>query len=355
MTIQGHSSLLLIEPEPSCAQAICKTLDHHYGHASVHAVTSLSQALAYGLEHINMVLTSLHLEDASGMAVLDQLLDHRPDLPVVIITGLSDFELAMAAIQRGACDYLVKAGDYQFALPILVEKNLAIHRTRQENLRLHQELTRTLDELRHKNMQLEDAVKQLQTIAATDPLTGLANRRAIDLAMEQTFTQCHRYGRDLACIMTDIDGFKQYNDALGHQAGDQLLIQLARVLEANCRRSDVAGRFGGDEFIVLLPETDSSTARLVAKRIAEQFELGWETLRARGGPPVRCSLSMGLACLRLAGAVSVEQLLQQADQALYHAKTSGKARLCVFNATTQPTHDIRPATALEDRVLAAKA
>ncbi|NJO55815.1 MAG: diguanylate cyclase [Rhodospirillales bacterium] len=212
-----------------------------------------------------------------------------------------------------------------------MEKNLAVHRTRQENLRLHRELTKTLEELRSKNKQLEDAVTQLQAIAATDPLTGLANRRAIDLALEQLYTQCYRYNRDLACIMIDIDGFKQYNDALGHQCGDQLLIQLARVLEANCRRADVAGRFGGDEFIVLLPETDSSTARLVAKRIAEQFELGWDAVRHKGGPPVRCSLSMGLACLRLAGASAAEQLLMQADQALYYAKSTGKGRLCVFN------------------------
>ncbi len=334
MAIQGNPSLLLIEPEQECASAISRVLCNHYGHESVLPVRTLSQALAYGLERVEMVLSSLHLDDASGMEVLDQLLDHRPDLPVVIITGLSDFELAMAAIQRGACDYLVKAGDYLFALPILVEKNLAIHRTRQENLRLHQELTRTLDELRHKNKQLEDAVSQLEAIAATDPLTGLANRRAIDLALNQAFTHCHRYGRDLACIMIDLDGFKQYNDAFGHQSGDQLLMQLARVLEANCRRADVAGRFGGDEFIVLLPETDSSTARLVAKRISEQFEIGWESLRQKGGPPVRCSLSMGLACLRLAGATSPEQLLLQADKALYNAKTTGKSRLCVFNPST---------------------
>src|SRR6185295_3754733 len=110
-----------------------------------------------------------------------------------------------------------------------------------------------------------------------------------------SFADAQRQGHDLACIMIDLDGFKQFNDAFGHPRGDELLQKLARVLEANCRRSDVAGRFGGDEFVLLLPGTDLHVSRLVAERVAAEFALAVSVACPTSAVPL--TLSMGLACL----------------------------------------------------------
>ncbi len=150
---------------------------------------------------------------------------------MILVTGEGIIENAARAIRQGAYDYIVKAGDYLFAIPLMVEKNLAIWQTKQENLRLQEQLTRTLEEVSVKNKQLEAAVKQLAAMAATDPLTGLANRRTLALTMERSFAEAVRYGHDLACIMIDLDGFKLLNDTLGHQRGDGILEAVATILK----------------------------------------------------------------------------------------------------------------------------
>ena len=150
--------------------------------------------------------------------------------------------------------------------------------------------------------------------------------------MDRAFAEASRYNRDLACIMLDLDNFKRYNDTFGHPRGDELLRTVARVLEANCRRSDVAGRFGGDEFIVLLPETDLDTAQRVAERVAQQFAVTAAALGGQGGSASRAAMSMGLACLQHSRPASSEQLIAHADHALYAAKQMGKGRLALYTS-----------------------
>src|SRR5690606_37396256 len=150
--------------------------------------------------------------DGTGLELLDRLQACEPDLPVVLVTGVNVAEVATAAIAHGAYDYVVKAGEYLRTIPLVVEKNLALWRTRQENHRLHAELKRTLEEVRLKNEQLEAAVAELKRMAATDSLTGLGNRRAFARSLDHCFAEAQRQGHDLSCLMIDLDDFKQVND-----------------------------------------------------------------------------------------------------------------------------------------------
>lgn len=322
-------NVLLIEAEAATAYAVRSALQDHFHADCVRHCPNVALALQCDVTTTDIVLTCMHLPDGTGLNLLERLLARRPDLPIVIVTSLSSIDTALQAIHSGAYDYVAKVGDWMAVLPLIVEKNLALWRTRQENLRLQLQLTHTAEELQIKNRQLEEAVDKLKAMALTDGLTGLANRRAFNQALEQSFQQCSRYGHDLACIMIDVDGFKTYNDTHGHQQGDNLLQLLGRVLQANCRGSDLAGRYGGDEFVLLLPETDLATARLVAKRISDQWAISCGGLRTCiTGPPGR-TLSMGLACLTQSHPADPDQLLAQADQALYRAKQLGKACLVV--------------------------
>lgn len=319
--------LLLVEDDLDTADLIRECLEDHFGPGCVDVAHRLEEAWPMDLERYDLVLSDMNLPDGSGLELLDDLLRARPDLPVVFVTGEGILANAIAAIRSGAYDYVVKAGDYLFAIPLVVEKNLELWRTKRDNIRLQEELEARLKEIAQKNDQLEDVVKQLETMAATDPLTGLLNRRAIQQALERTFAEAVRHDQDVTCVMIDLDGFKRLNDGVGHQAGDRVLRVAARVLEANCRRSDAAGRFGGDEFIVVMPQTDLDTAHAVAERVMRHFNTDAAAALAESGFHGAVSMSIGLASLAETGATSPEPLIAAADAALYAVKAAGKCAI----------------------------
>ncbi|HHB12461.1 MAG TPA: GGDEF domain-containing protein [Chromatiales bacterium] len=163
--------------------------------------------------------------------------------------------------------------------------------------------------------------RRAQRAAVLDPLTGLYNRAALDALLEREVARAHRYGGALSMLVIDLDHFKQINDTRGHQAGDRLLRAFARLLRTLMRKSDMAFRYGGDEFVVLLPNTDLSGARVLAGRIASAMY---------GEPPLpeigRITASIGAATLQ--AAETPEALFKRADRALYRAKAQGRNRLC---------------------------
>jgi len=341
MTDNSRLRLLLVENDTQTIGLVRKMLEDHFPAVQVLCRTTLAEAAIIDLSQIDLVLSIMGLPDGTGLDLLARLLRQRPDLPVVLVTDIGVTETAVEAIRRGAYDYIVKTRDYLPAIPLVVEKNLAIWRTKQENLRLTRQVARTLEQVRIKNHQLEGLVHELETMAATDPLTGLVNRRAFGQAMEQSFAESMRYGHDLACIMIDLDRFKQLNDTLGHQHGDDVLQHTAHVLKAYCRRCDIAGGFGGDEFILLLPETDATTAESVANRISEQFSVDTGQLYSVGQSLHQLTMSMGLATLSLTKPSSPEQLIAHADNALYRAKKTNRTCVIVSEPSALPSGPTR--------------
>ena len=341
MTDKPIHNLLLVEDDRDTAALICETLEDHFGEGCVKHCDCVEKGLAEDVDDYDLVITDVNLPDGTGLQVLDATMERRADIPVIIITAEGTLENAVRAIQRGASDFVVKAGDYIFAIPIIVEKSLAQWEIRRENQKLEQQLTLTLREVRSKNEQLELAVTQLEHMAATDPLTGLANRRALNEAIDRAFAEATRYGRDLSCIMIDLDRFKRLNDTLGHQTGDEMLRRCAKVLKANSRQSDVAGRFGGDEFVIVMPRTDVHTARIVAKRIYEEFQAAVSAMlgdKLTGELP---SMSMGIASRHNSSPTNCEQLIAQADHALYSAKNAGDTCMTVYPASSDATLKIK--------------
>jgi diguanylate cyclase (GGDEF)-like protein len=163
--------------------------------------------------------------------------------------------------------------------------------------------------------------QQLQVKSQTDSLTGLANRAALDSRFAIAHEQAQRYGRPLSLIMLDIDHFKRVNDDLGHQVGDQVLREFSELLKACARGSDGLGRWGGEEFLLLCPETDLQQARAFAERICARAR---QQPFASGRPQ---TLSAGVA--ELVPGDTLDALLQRADAALYQAKHEGRDRVCV--------------------------
>ena len=171
---------------------------------------------------------------------------------------------------------------------------------------------------------LAEARRQLETLAITDPLTGLFNRRQIIARFEEECERARRSGVGLCCIMLDVDHFKRVNDTWGHQKGDEVLVMIATQARAALRSYDVLGRYGGEEFIALLPGTDLETARMVAERLRLAIQ-GTVLLRTAAGEPQPTTISLGLS--RWQAGDTVETLVHRADQALYRAKAEGRNRV----------------------------
>jgi diguanylate cyclase (GGDEF)-like protein len=175
---------------------------------------------------------------------------------------------------------------------------------------------------------INEAQQKLLALASVDDLTQLYNRRYFFERFNQEVERAKRYQRPLSCIILDIDFFKHVNDSYGHLAGDQVLIDIAQILKNSCRQSDLAGRYGGEEFIILLPETEAGGAMIIAERIREMIE-EHQTVDGKGAV-IGVTVSMGLASLAGAELRNIDKndrIVQYADDALLVAKKGGRNRI----------------------------
>jgi len=191
------------------------------------------------------------------------------------------------------------------------------------------------ERVRQRTEALEEANERLRDMAARDSLTGLYNRRHFNDFLAQLFSEVDRYGGTLTCMMIDLDNFKQVNDSLGHKAGDELLRLTASVIERSIRDADIAIRYGGDEFVILMPQTTTLEARSSAERILTRFI---NDIEADMPEASIATLSIGLANQNGPGPGKPMDLVQLADEALYLAKSGGKNRITILEPDrTQPS------------------
>jgi diguanylate cyclase (GGDEF)-like protein len=225
---------------------------------------------------------------------------------IILATMLGDREDVVRGMEAGADDYLVKPVE-----PFhLQAKLIAAERV----TALHAELGRYRAEL--------------AKLARTDALTQLANRRSLEEDLRMLDARSQRYGRPYCVAICDVDHFKTYNDTLGHQAGDEALRAVAAKLAAEVRASDGVYRYGGEEFVLVLPEQSLQTARAAVERVRAAVEQLAIPHPGRG-PGGVVTMSFGIAGFRPGQTTTVEDLLKQADGALYEAKEAGRNRVAV--------------------------
>ena len=244
------------------------------------------------------MLLDHELAGVDGMEVLDRLRAHDElaAMPVIMLTTSSDPELMLEALRRGAHDYLRRP----FDPAELDARVLAALRVK----RLHDALL--------------EANRRLARQALTDDLTGLANRRHGGRQLEREVALCVRHGRLLALLRVDVDHFKAINDSYGHEAGDEVLVEVARRLAGAVRGGDELARWGGDEFVAILPDTDKAGALRAAERLRAAVS---EAPIAAAGHELPVTVSVGWA--HWAGDTP-DDLLARADRALYRAKDAGR-------------------------------
>jgi len=318
--------ILVVMGDAGTAESIVEMIESHYGAPCVTSRTSVACLDTIDLHSIDAALIAFDLPDGDGYDALRSIARRRDDLPVIVLVREQEANFVVEGIRRGASDFIMRVGEYLPAIPVVIEKNLEVARVRRDNLRLQAALSSSLAELKRKNRELEEAASRFEEMASTDLLTNLANRRRLESQLHVMFSEALRYEQDLSCLMIDLDGFKAINDRLGHQRGDELLEMTGRIITAEIRASDLGARYGGDEFVAILPHTPHQTAVTLARRLMAEFRRReMEAL----GDELRCGMSIGVSCLSLSKPMSPQQLIAHADIALYAAKLSSGVRLMV--------------------------
>jgi diguanylate cyclase (GGDEF)-like protein len=175
-----------------------------------------------------------------------------------------------------------------------------------------------------RTLKLAAQKEHYRALAQTDGLTGLPNFRSFHARLEEEVARAHRYGHHLACAMVDLDGLKQINDKLGHAAGNRAILAMADAVREELRDTDFAARYGGDEFVVLLPQTNEQQGAQFAERLRKRLL----AVSEEAGLPVKGSIGVAaVSSEQLDSPEAAEDLLRRADEALYTAKRSGRDRV----------------------------
>ena len=270
--------------------------------------TAINLTVFRGLRGLGQAVGAIAAGVAVGVALAGWRFSPHTGWPATILSILC-LSLYLVVLARAAWVRAVK----------LHEARDQLRQGEQALQAANQALTQRLDEIHALQA-------QLQELAHRDPLTGLYNRRYFDGVIDRELARCMREGLPLAVMMIDIDHFKQINDTHGHPAGDEVLIRLADLLRARSRASDVACRFGGEEFLLVLPGMPLACALQRAGACREAFA---QQVFGRGDTPVFATISIGVAMFPEHGRTPAE-LLRRADQALYRAKSGGRDRVAVW-------------------------
>ncbi|MGN7734271.1 PleD family two-component system response regulator [Ensifer sp. R-19] len=274
--------------------------------ADVSVISDPQAALFEAAENnFDLVIVNANFDDYDPLRLCSQLrsLERTRFIPILLIAEQGSDEMVVRALDLGVTDYLMRP----------VDPNELIARSMTQIRR------------KHCNDRLRSSVQQTIELAVTDGLTGLHNRRYFDTHLKLLMDRAAARGRPLSICMTDIDRFKQVNDTYGHDAGDEVLREFANRIRTTVRGADLACRFGGEEFVVVMPDTSAEMAAGVAERLRTIIEsLPFPVPQADG--VLKVTASMGIATLR-PGADTAEALLKRADTALYQAKHEGRNRV----------------------------
>jgi two-component system cell cycle response regulator len=304
----AKAKILLVEDDPLQANVAKEYLESS-GYEIIWAENGKTAIKLAKTQPIDLILLDMMLPDLNGNEVCRwlKLNEDTKGIPIIIVSIMGSTKEKVTGLEAGAEDYLPKPYNE-------IELNARIYAC----LR-----TKALqDELRDKNRQLEEVLLKVEQLAITDPLTKLFNRRRFETTLENEFKRTMRYGSANSCLMIDIDHFKKINDEYGHHVGDVVLKEISEVIKDCIREIDTVARWGGEEFIVLLPETKKEEALKVAKRILDVIAGHSFSQITR-----QITVSIGLASVPDPSIDTAEKLIQTADFVLYEAKSKGRNRV----------------------------
>jgi diguanylate cyclase (GGDEF)-like protein len=296
----------------------------------VEAVDGIDALAALSRCPVDLILTDVNMPRLDGFKFLSAVRNNPRlrDVMVIMLSALGESVDKVRGLTLGANDYVTKPFE---RAELLARVTVML------------KMKELQEELQRKAAALERANLELERLANQDGLTGLPNRRSFFARLDVEFHRSRRFGSSLAVLMLDIDHFKKFNDTYGHQLGDEALRAAGAALSGGIRSYDCAGRYGGEEFICFLPETNADAALVVAERLRQRVGATRVHVAGVDGVPgeVGMTVSIGIALWPDSPAERVDDLVAAADRALYQAKSEGRNR-SVLNAPL-PRTDGEPA------------
>ena len=304
MAAQGRASeparILVVDENERQARRICRYLE------GLHRPISHSEANQLGISGsmVDLLIVSLSNEKLDGLKLCAYFrsLESTRDLPILVVSEPDDEKRAVRALDLGASDIVIK--------PIDSEELLARVKTQVRKKRY-------LDALRAR-------LDQSMELAVTDQLTGLHNRRYMRVQLESYVKRANMGGAPVSILLCDIDHFKKINDIHGHAAGDDVLREFGRRLRENIRPMDLACRYGGEEFVVIMPETTQAHAQEAGERLRQI--IAETTFPIARGDELKVTMSGGVSTI-MPSEDTMDALLKRADDALYRAKSAGRNKV----------------------------
>lgn len=321
--------VLIIDDEPEMTSSLAEMLHRDY-----QVITANSAEAGLALLRANpvaLILTDQRMAGGTGTELLARALDIAPEATRILFTGYSDITAVIDAVNRGQVyRYIAKPWNPE-ELRSALRQGIDRHKLVAQNQRLLRELTAANAELRlrvaERTRQLEErtvalqaARESIEALSWRDVLTGLASRRWLDEVLQLEAERAQRYAQPFCVVMADVDHLKTINDSFGHAVGDQVLKAVADAMTAAVRLTDVVGRYGGDEFLAMLPNCALGQARTVAERMRAGVSGTPLTFR-----PDPLTTSFGIA--QWLPGDTVASLVERADQALRAAKQAGRDRV----------------------------
>ncbi len=321
MEREGNARILIVDDHEDNIELLRARLEA-WGYRTVCAMDGASALRAVYESPPDLILLDVMMPEIDGIEVARRIKadSSLPFIPIIMQTALDSIEHKVEGLDAGADDYITKPIHYS-ELQARVRSLLRI-KALQESLA-------------KRERELSDMNDRLLLISRTDGLTGIANRRHLEERMHEMWEHATRLNEPFACVMCDIDKFKSVNDTYGHQAGDAVLKQFAEVLSHEAREIDRVGRYGGEEFMVLLPGTVLDAAVTFAERVRLAIEE--RTFTFEGGS-LRRTVSAGVAAWPHPRVHSHEELSKSADSALYVAKETGRNRVIRFDSREYNEH-----------------
>lgn len=296
------AEILIVDDDPDVRTFVRAVLESD-GHRVTEATSGQDAIQRLRIRRPALVLLDVMMPAMDGFAAVHAIKrEPGPFVPVILLTALDDPASRAKGINAGADEVLAKPV-HPFELRLRCRAMLRIH---------------------HLTEELHAANKRLRALARTDELTNVRNRRGLRSALTREFRRAERYGGALTVMAFDVDRFKQVNDDFGHAVGDSVLAAVAQALKRGVREVDVVGRVGGEEFVVVAPETPGREAMAVAERLRRA--VAERVVTTPHGNEVRVTVSCGVATLSDVHARSPDELLGYADAALYRAKAHGRDR-----------------------------
>jgi diguanylate cyclase (GGDEF)-like protein len=299
MEESDKNSILVVDDETSNLMVLHKILSAEY---TVFSAKSGEEALSrIEANPPDLILMDIVMSGIDGFEVLKRLKEapETKNIPVMIITGLNNDADEEKGLLLGAVDYIAKP--FKNAIVLARVKT---------------------------HIQIVRQIRMIERLGLVDPLTDIPNRRCFNERLSIEWRRAVRDSRPISFMMMDVDKFKTYNDTYGHPQGDVLLKTIAGIFKATVNRpGDIAARLGGEEFGVLLPETDLKGALRIAEDIRSQVEAA-RVSTADGKTETRTTISIGVVSLVPTTESSSEEFIAKADELLYRAKESGRNRVC---------------------------